>query len=124
MRRNIMWLIKSLSRHLGKGLDELTLTTNGSQLERYADSLADCGVVSASTCRSTRSMPPSSGPSPAWGDFSQVMHGIDAADRAGLKIKINTVALRGVNEDEIVRHDRLEPWPRLRPHADRDHANG
>src|SRR5215831_5539186 len=44
VRRNIMWLVRSLSRHLGNGLDELTLTTNGSQLARYADELADCGV--------------------------------------------------------------------------------
>jgi cyclic pyranopterin phosphate synthase len=100
VRRNIMWLIESLSRHLGKGLDELTLTTNGSQLHRYADQLADCGIarinvsldtLDADTFRAiTR-----------WGDFGQVMRGIDAADRAGLKIKINTVALRNVNEDEI-----------------------
>jgi cyclic pyranopterin phosphate synthase len=101
VRRNIMWLIESLSRHLGKGLDELTLTTNGSQLERYADSLADCGVVRLNVSLDTldaakfRTIT-------RIGDFSQVMQGIDAADRAGLKIKINTVALRDVNEDEIV----------------------
>ena len=101
VRRNIMWLIESLSRHLGKGLDELTLTTNGSQLERYAHSLADCGVVRLNVSLDTldaakfRTIT-------RIGDFSQVMQGIDAADRAGLKIKINTVALRDVNEDEIV----------------------
>ena len=100
VRRNIMWLVRSLSRHLGAGLDELTLTTNGSQLARYAEELAECGVkrinVSLDTLDRgkfrviTRK-----------GDFHQVMSGIDAASRAGLKIKINTVALRDVNEAEL-----------------------
>jgi cyclic pyranopterin phosphate synthase len=100
VRRNIMWLVRSLSRHLGASLDELTLTTNGSQLARHADELADCGVkrinVSLDTLDAgkfraiTRK-----------GDFHQVMAGIDAASRAGLKIKINTVALRDVNEGEL-----------------------
>jgi cyclic pyranopterin phosphate synthase len=100
VRRNILWLIQSLSRHLGKGLDELTLTTNGSQLARFAEALAEAGVkrvnVSLDTlgpekfCAITRH-----------GDFYQVMAGIDAADRAGLALKINTVALRGINEDEL-----------------------
>ena len=101
MRKNLLWLIKSLSRHLAEGhLDELTLTTNGSQLERNADALADCGVkrinVSLDTLDASKFKEIT-----RWGDFAQVMRGIDAADRAGLKIKINTVALRGVNEDEL-----------------------
>ena len=95
-----MWLITSLSRHLGAGLDELTLTTNGSQLARYAAVLADSGIarinVSLDTLDAARFKAIT-----RWGDFAQVMDGIDAADRAGIKIKINTVALRGVNEDEI-----------------------
>jgi len=101
VRRNIMWLIEALSRHLGNGLDELTLTTNGSQLARYAQALADCGIVRLNVSLDTldaakfRAITRS-------GDFGQVIGGIDAADRAGLKIKINTVALRDVNEDEIV----------------------
>ncbi|MFC4174626.1 GTP 3',8-cyclase MoaA [Microvirga sp. GCM10011540] len=101
VRRDIMSLFRSLSRHLASGaLDELTVTTNGSQLARHAQELAACGVkrinVSIDTLdvdkfrRITR-----------WGDLSKVMAGLDAAQAAGLKVKINTVALKGVNEDEI-----------------------
>jgi len=101
VRRDIMTLFRSLSRHLRAGaLDELTLTTNGSQLARYAQELADCGIrrvnVSVDTIdpdkfrRITR-----------WGDFNKVVAGLEAARRAGLNIKINAVALKGVNEDEI-----------------------
>jgi cyclic pyranopterin phosphate synthase len=100
VRRNIMWLIEALSRHLGNGLDELTLTTNGGQLYRYADALASCGVkrinVSLDTLDAAKFRVLT-----RWGDFDQVMRGIDAADRARLKVKINAVALRGCNEDEI-----------------------
>lgn len=100
VRRNILWLIESLSRHLGDGLDELTLTTNGSQLSRYADALADLGIkrinVSLDTLDAAKFRVLT-----RWGDFDQVMRGIDAAARAGLKVKINTVALRDMNEDEI-----------------------
>ena len=100
VRKNLMWLIASLSRHLGAGLDELTLTTNGSQLVRYAEALADCGVERINVSLDTLD-PAKFKTITRWGDFGQVMAGIDAADRVGLKIKINTVALRGVNEDEI-----------------------
>ncbi len=100
VRKNVLWLLKSLSRHLGDGLDELTLTTNGSQLQRYAAALADCGVarinVSLDTLDAGKFASITRG-----SDFASVMAGINAADRAGLKIKINTVALRGVNEDEF-----------------------
>ena len=100
VRKNVLWLLKSLSRHLGDGLDELTLTTNGSQLQRYAAALVDCGVarinVSLDTLDAGKFASITRG-----GDFASVMAGIGAADRTGLKIKINTVALRGVNEDEI-----------------------
>ena len=95
VRRNIMWLIKSLSRHLGGGLDELTLTTNGSQLHRYADALAGCRITRINVY-SIRLMRPSCQVLTRLGDFDQVMRGIDAADRAGIKIKINAVALRGL----------------------------
>lgn len=105
VRRNIMWLIKSLSRHLGSGLDELTLTTNGSQLDRYADELVDCGVKRINVSLDTLD-PAKFRVLTRRGDLDQVMRGIDAADRAGLKIKINAVALRGCNENEIV--DLLE----------------
>jgi len=100
VRRNIMSLIGSLSRHLGNGLDELTLTTNGSQLHRYADALADCGVARINVSLDTLD-PAKFRAITRFGDFAQVMRGIDAADRAGLKIKINTVALRDINKDEI-----------------------
>jgi GTP 3',8-cyclase len=100
VRKNLIWLIKSLSRHLGAGLDELTVTTNGSQLARYAGPLANSGIarinVSLDTLDAAKFKTIT-----RWGDFAQVMAGIDEADRAGIKIKINTVALRGVNEDEI-----------------------
>jgi cyclic pyranopterin phosphate synthase len=100
VRRNILWLIEALSRHLGNGLDELTLTTNGSQLQRYADALAGFGIkrinVSLDTLDAAKFRVLT-----RWGDFDQVMRGIEAADGAGLKIKINAVALRDCNEDEI-----------------------
>ena len=100
VRRNIMWLIRALSRHLGEGLDDLTLTTNGSQLERHAAALADCGITRINISLDTLD-PAKFRAITRFGDFAQVMRGIDAADRAGLKIKINSVALRDVNEDEI-----------------------
>jgi len=100
VRRNIMWLIKSLSRHLGAGLDELTLTTNGSQLARYADEIAECGISRINVSLDTLD-PGKFRAITRNGDFGQVMGGIEAASRAGLKIKINTVALRDVNEAEL-----------------------
>jgi GTP 3',8-cyclase len=100
VRRNIMWLVRSLSRHLGAGLDELTLTTNGSQLARYAGELADYGVKRINVSLDTLD-PAKFKAITRKGDFAQVMGGIDAACRAGLKIKINTVALRDVNEGEL-----------------------
>jgi cyclic pyranopterin phosphate synthase len=101
VRRGIMGLFASLARHRASGaLDELTLTTNGSQLAKYAAELRDHGVervnVSLDTLDSLKFRAIT-----RWGDFEQVMKGIDAAQSAGLKIKINTVALRGVNEDEF-----------------------
>jgi GTP 3',8-cyclase len=100
VRKNLMWLIRSLSRHLGAGLDELTLTTNGSQLGRYAECLASSGVARINVSLDTLDAAKFKAIT-RWGDFAQVMAGIDAAARAGIKIKINTVALRGVNEDEL-----------------------
>ena len=101
VRKGIMTFFDSMSRHLASGaLKELTLTTNGSQLARFAQPLYDAGVrrvnVSLDTldedkfAKITR-----------WGRFKQVMEGIDAADKAGLKIKINAVALKGTNDDEL-----------------------
>jgi cyclic pyranopterin phosphate synthase len=101
VRRNVMSLFRSLGRHLETGaLDELTLTTNGSQLARYAVDLRQAGVrrvnVSLDTLDQTRFAAVT-----RWGRLDQVRDGIDAALSAGLKVKINTVALRGINEDEI-----------------------
>ncbi len=107
VRRNIMALIRTLSRHLdGGGLQELTLTTNGSQLARFADELAACGVRRINVSLDTLD-PVKFRAITRWGDLGKVMAGIDAAQAAGLKVKINAVALKGVNEDEI---DDLLVW--------------
>jgi len=107
VRRNIMSLIRSLGRHLKSGaLDELTLTTNASQLEKYAEELLGAGVrrinvsldtLDAGKFRDITRM----------GDLDKVLAGIEAARRAGLAIKINTVALSNFNEDEI---DAMIAW--------------
>jgi GTP 3',8-cyclase len=101
VRKNILWLFRALSRHLGSGaLDELTLTTNGSQLPKFAQDLKDTGVqrinISLDTLKPDRFKAIT-----RWGDFGQVMAGIEAAEKAGLAIKLNAVALKGVNEDEF-----------------------
>ncbi|NBJ11556.1 GTP 3',8-cyclase MoaA [Microvirga arsenatis] len=107
VRRDIMTLFRSLSRHLDSGaLDELTVTTNGSQLARYAKDLAACGVRRINVSLDTldedkfRSIT-------RWGELPKVLQGIDAAQAAGLSIKINAVALKDVNEDEL---ERLLEW--------------
>ena len=101
VRRDVMTLFRALSRHLASGrLDELTLTTNGSQLARHAAELADCGVrrinVSLDTRDAERFRAITRG-----GDLAQVLAGIRAATEAGLKVKLNAVALKGENEHEI-----------------------
>ena len=101
VRKNIMSLIRTLGRHLDTGaLDELTLTTNGSQLAKYARELADAGVrrinVSCDTLDADKFKAIT-----RWGELDKVIAGIDAAQEAGLHIKINAVALKGVNEHEI-----------------------
>jgi len=101
VRRGIMTLFSSLSRHLQTGaLDELTLTTNGSQLAKYAKALKDCGIERINVSLDTLD-PDKFRAITRWGDLGKVMEGIDAAQAAGLKIKINAVALKGVNEDEL-----------------------
>jgi cyclic pyranopterin phosphate synthase len=101
VRRDIMTLFRSLSRHLASGaLDELTVTTNGSQLARYASELAACGVRRINVSLDTLD-PQKFRAITRWGDFDKVVAGLDAAQAAGLKVKINAVALKGVNEDEI-----------------------
>jgi len=107
VRRNIMSLFRSLSRHLGSGaLDELTLTTNGSQLGRYAQELAEAGVRRINVSLDTLD-PHKFEAITRWGKLDKVMEGLAAARAAGLKIKINTVALKGINDDEF---DRLIAW--------------
>ena len=100
VRRGVMTLFRSLSRHLESGaLNELTLTTNGSQLARFASELADCGVRRINVSLDTLN-PDKFREVTRWGDLDKVMAGIDAAQAAGLKIKINTVALKGFNDGE------------------------
>ena len=101
VRKNVMWLVERLGRHLKTGaLEELTLTTNGSQLSRHADALAAAGIkrinVSVDTLDAEKFRKIT-----RWGRLEQVLDGIAAAQLAGLKIKLNMVALRGENEDEI-----------------------
>lgn len=111
VRRNAMWLVRSLSRHIESGaLEELTLTTNGSQLGRFATELYDAGVRRINVSLDTLD-PVKFKSITRWGDFNKVMDGIAAAQAAGLKIKINMVALKDVNEhefDDMIRwsHDR------------------
>jgi len=101
VRRDIMVLFRSLARHLESGaLEELTLTTNGSQLTRFAQELADCGVKRINISLDTLD-PQKFHAITRWGDISKVLAGIDAAQAAGLHVKINAVALKGDNEDEI-----------------------
>src|SRR6266550_7615130 len=101
VRRGIMPLVASLSRHLSAGaLDELTLTTNGSQLPKYAGELAGHGVRRINVSLDTLD-PDKFRAITRWGELDKVLAGIDAAQAAGLNIKINAVALKGVNEDEF-----------------------
>jgi cyclic pyranopterin phosphate synthase len=101
VRRGIMTLFTSLSRHLKSGaLKELTLTTNGSQLAKYAAELKALGIerinVSLDTLDADKFRAIT-----RWGELDKVLSGIEAALAAGLQVKINAVALKGVNEDEI-----------------------
>ncbi len=107
VRRNVMSLVRALGRHLESGaLDGLTLTTNGSQLARFAGALADAGVKRINVSVDTLD-PAKFKDITRWGDLGKVMEGIAAARDAGLHVKINAVALKGVNEDEI---DDLIRW--------------
>jgi len=101
VRRGIMTLVSSLSRHLQSGaLKELTLTTNGSQLVKYAGELKAYGVERVNVSLDTLD-PDRFRTITRWGELSKVLDGIDAALAAGLQVKINAVALKDVNEDEI-----------------------
>lgn len=101
VRRNIMEFFESISRHLKTGeLKELTLTTNGSQLHRFAEKLSEIGIKRINVSLDTLNEQKFSKIT-RWGRLSQVLNGIDAALAAGIKIKINTVALKDFNEDEL-----------------------
>ncbi|WP_298354206.1 GTP 3',8-cyclase MoaA [Rhodoblastus sp.] len=101
VRRNVMSLFLGLSRLFGKGLDELTLTTNGALLARHAQELADCGVRRVNVSLDTRDAEKFRAIT-RWGELAEVLAGVEAARAAGLKVKINCVALKGVNEDEFL----------------------
>jgi cyclic pyranopterin phosphate synthase len=107
VRRGIMQLFRGLARHLESGaLEELTVTTNGSQLSRYATELASLGVrrvnVSIDTMDERKFTEIT-----RRGSLPVVLEGLEAAKRAGLQVKINAVALKGVNDGEF---DRLIGW--------------
>ncbi len=102
VRREIMTFFRSMTRHLESGeLKELTLTTNGSQLERFADDLYAAGVRRVNISLDTLDEQKFADIT-RWGRLPQVLRGIDAAQNAGLRVKINTVALKDFNEDELL----------------------
>jgi cyclic pyranopterin phosphate synthase len=101
VRKNIMHLVRALGARVKAGdLEELTLTTNGSQLARYATELAEAGVRRINVSVDTLD-PDKFRAITRWGELPKVLEGIDAAQKAGLKIKINAVALKGFNDEEI-----------------------
>jgi cyclic pyranopterin phosphate synthase len=106
VRRDVMTLFRALGARLGQGLDELTVTTNGTLLPKYAEDLARAGVrrinVSLDTLDPARFTAIT-----RWGKIDKTLDGVFAAKQAGLAIKINTVALKGTNEDEF---DRILAW--------------
>ncbi len=107
VRRNILWLIEQLGERVKRGeLDELTITTNGSQLPHMAERIAEAGVRRINISLDTLD-PKRFEAITRWGKFDRVMAGIEAAKAAGLAVKINMVALKGFNEDEF---DRMIAW--------------
>ena len=106
VRRDVMRLVRALGARIGHGLDELTVTTNGSQLTRFAVDLAAAGVRRINVSLDTLD-PATFTAITRWGRIEKTLDGIFAAKAAGLAIKINTVALKGVNEDEL---DRMVAW--------------
>ncbi len=101
VRKGILTFFRAMSRHLASGaLKELTLTTNGSQLTRFADELAAVGVRRINVSLDTLD-PDKFQQITRWGRLNQVLEGIEAAKSVGLKVKINAVALKGFNEDEL-----------------------
>ncbi|MFN7000187.1 GTP 3',8-cyclase MoaA [Elioraea tepidiphila] len=106
VRRDVMRLVRGLGARIGHGLDELTVTTNGSQLTRFAGDLAAAGVRRINVSLDTLD-PAKFTAITRWGRIEKTLDGIFAAKAAGLAIKINAVALKGVNEDEL---DRMVAW--------------
>lgn len=106
VRRNVMDLITGLGQQIGAGLEELTLTTNGTQLVNYAQRLAQAGVKRINVSLDTLDERKFAAIT-RWGRLPQVLAGIDAAQAAGLAVKINMVALKGVNDDEF---DAMLRW--------------
>jgi len=106
VRRGVMWLIERLGERLGHGLEELTLTTNGSQLAKNAEKLAKAGVRRINVSLDTLDAQKFAAIT-RWGRLPAVLDGLAAAKAAGLAVKINAVALRGVNEDEF---DAMLEW--------------
>lgn len=100
VRRGIDALVAELGRRVGHGLDELTMTTNGTQLARHAEALHRAGVRRVNVSLDSRN-PDRFRHITRLGDLDQVLEGIEAAAQAGLAVKINMVALRGLNDDEI-----------------------
>ncbi len=106
VRRDVMWLIRSLGARLGSGFEELTLTTNGSQLAKYADQLYSAGIRRINVSIDTLD-PAKFSEITRWGKLPAVLDGVMAAKAAGLAVKINAVALKGVNEGE---YDSMIAW--------------
>ena len=112
VRKGILNLIKNLGKKIGNGLDELTLTTNGSQLEKYAEFLKENGVNRVNV--SVDHLDPNKFREiTRWGDLDKVLAGIEKAKSVGIKIKINTVALKDFNEKNII---EMIEWCSLNEH--------
>ncbi|WP_431302894.1 GTP 3',8-cyclase MoaA [Sediminicoccus sp. BL-A-41-H5] len=106
VRKNVMSLVRGLGSRIGSGLDELTLTTNGTQLTKYADELAAAGVRRINVSIDTLDAAAFKAAT-RWGELDKVLDGVFAAKAAGLHVKINAVALKGLNEHEF---DRMLAW--------------
>src|SRR5437868_11087039 len=115
VRKGIDWLVPELGRRIGRGLDEITMTTNGTQLARHASMLFDAGIRRMNVSLDSRN-PQRFRHLTRRGELADVLGGIGAAAEAGLKIKINMVALRGLNEAEIAPMLRWCVQQRARPH--------
>ena len=124
VRKNVMSLFRGLGRHLDSGaLEELTLTTNGSQLAKYAEELAGIGVRRVNVSMDTLD-PDKFRELTRWGDLDQVMRGLDAAQQAGLHDQDQRRGAARRQRHGIRRADPLEPRPRHGPGPDRGHADG